>query len=219
MTETESASESRPPSTVNDPEADPDAPAGGGGPGRFRTRKSPITAGFINVKADVCSQSPSASDLDPRYCEEVKPGTKEEITDTDQNIHIIVERQKDGLYHWLIETLDGNTSCEGVYDPEIDFTAEHCMDRTSKKALRALEKEVEVTTKKPPGPAKREIIYIVKEDWLSKISQARWGTFEWERHLKVTQETLDNRKQRGELFDEDLIYPGDTFEVVSNSSR
>ncbi len=59
------------------------------------------------------------------------------------------------------------------------------------------------------------MLTIVKDDWLSKITLKRWKTIYWDRHLKPTQETLDNRKQRGESFNPDLIYPGDTFEIIS----
>jgi hypothetical protein len=55
----------------------------------------------------------------------------------------------------------------------------------------------------------------VKEDWLSKISLKRWGDMHaWMRYLKETDKTLKDRQQRGEVFDPDHIYPGDTFEVI-----
>ena len=72
---------------------------------------------------------------DPRYFEEVKRRTKGFVEDTKQNVRILVERQKNGLYHWLIETLDGNQMCEGVHDPETRFVAEICIDKTSDVAI------------------------------------------------------------------------------------
>lgn len=95
--------------------------------------------------AGICN----TSNADPRYYEEVEPGTREFVEDKDDNVRILVERQKNGLYHWLIETLDGNQMCEGVYDPETRFTAEICEDKTSKAAMKALEETV-VEMKKPP---------------------------------------------------------------------
>jgi len=156
---------------------------------------------------------------DPRYYEEVKPGTREEVTDKDAHVRILVERQRDGLYHWLIETLDGNQMCEGVYNPATEFTAEICEDRTSKEAITALKEEIAAAKKRAVGKpaavtAPREIVVIVHDDWLTKISQRRWGTFEWHRYLRPTPATLDARRQRGEAFNPDLIYPGDTFEVL-----
>ncbi len=158
---------------------------------------------------------------DPRYFEEVKRGTREFVEDKEKNVRILVERQKDGLYHWLIETLDGNQMCEGVYDPEIQFTAEICIDKTSDVAIKALEEEVEVTKKKAgkkpseKKEVKREVIVIVKDDWLSKIALKRWGDVHaWRRYLRATDRTLQERRSRGVTFDPDRIYPGDTFEVI-----
>ena len=162
---------------------------------------------------------------DTRYFEEVKKGTREEIIDKDANVRIVVERRTDGLYYWLIETLDGLTACEGVYQPKTkyheEFVAEGCIDSTSEIAIKELEEEVKIVKKeaeKRPSvthPVRREIIVIVKGDWLTKISYKRWGTFDWQRYLKPTERTLEKRKEKGEVFDEDLIYPKDTFEVIA----
>jgi len=77
-------------------------------------------------------------------------------------------------------------------------------------------KELEEMVSKRKTPIKdAEIVVIVEGDWLSKISLARWGTMDWKRHLIPTKMTLDARKNRGTKFDPDLIYPGDTFEVVT----
>jgi hypothetical protein len=60
-----------------------------------------------------------------------------------------------------------------------------------------------------------EIITIVQNDWLSKISLARWGDKDaWKTRLRPTRLTLESRRRRGERFDPDLIYPGDQFEVI-----
>lgn len=162
-----------------------------------------------------------AQGADPRYFEEVRKGTREYIEDKEQNVRILVERQRDGLYHWLIETLDGNQMCEGVHDPETEFTAELCIDKTSDVALKALEEEVKITkekAQKEPSEkkqVKREVIVIVKDDWLSRIALKRWGDMHaWKRYLKETDETLKKRRERGETYDPDRIYPGDTFEVI-----
>ncbi len=213
------------PSTHRNPRLHPDAPAGGGGAGRFRVRKSP---GPVGSSASSWSpQTPGQSHkrrhhgVDPRYFEEVEKGTREFVEDKEQNVRILVERQKKGLYHWLIETLDGNQMCEGVYDPETEFTAEMCIDKTSDIALEALEEEVKTTAKKaekePPEKkeVKREVIVIVRDDWLSKIAQKRWGDVHaWRYHLKPTDKTLKERQARRVTFDPDRIYPGDTFEVI-----
>ena len=73
----------------------------------------------------------------------------------------------------------------------------------------------EKTAVATPQSAAPEIIVILDKDWLSKISLARWGTIEWHHHLKPTEITLAARAKQGKKFNEDLIYPGDTFEVIS----
>ena len=64
---------------------------------------------------------------------------------------------------------------------------------------------------KPPV----DMVVIVEGDWLSKISLQRWGTVHWKRHLKPTKMTLESRKKMGKKFNPDLIYSGDTFEVIA----
>ena len=60
-----------------------------------------------------------------------------------------------------------------------------------------------------------EIITIVPNDWLSKISLARWGDkHAWKTRLRPTRLTLESRRRRGQKFDPDLIYAGDQFEVI-----
>jgi hypothetical protein len=71
------------------------------------------------------------------------------------------------------------------------------------------------TTSTPAAPKGPELVVIVDEDWLTKISLARWNTLEWHHHLTPTQMTLAARAKKGEKFDKDKIYPGDTFEVIS----
>ena len=108
-----------------------------------------------------------------------------------------------------------------AYDAPIPYTAELDVDIMSsqpgkpKMKLEDLNKEIERKVKagtKAPGPAVERIV-IVEKDWLSKISLKRWGTMEWKLHLKPTQETLNSPKRRVKGFHEDLIYPGDIFEV------
>ena len=74
-----------------------------------------------------------------------------------------------------------------------------------------------MTGKEKKPSLKREIIYICKRDWLTKISHDRWQTFQWQRHLKPTEETLESRRRNAQEFNPDLIYPGDTFEVLQGT--
>jgi hypothetical protein len=174
--------------------------------------------------------------VDRAYFDEVKEGTRELVEDKEQNLRILVERQKDGLYHWLIETLDGGSMCEGVHDPKTNFTAEMCIDKTSKAAIKALEngvkhlkekakledrvQDVKEKAKREPAESKtlkRELIHIAKDDWLSKIALKMWGDkHAWKRYLRPTQETRQDPRRRSGEFNPDLIYPGDTFEVIGD---
>ena len=108
-----------------------------------------------------------------------------------------------------------------AYDAPIPYTAELDVDIQSSRpgkprmTLKELNKEIEkrVTKGTKPASPPAEIIIIIKDDWLSKISQQRWGTVFWENHLQPTQMTLNSPKRKGKPFDADLIYPGDSFEV------
>ena len=96
------------------------------------------------------------------------------------------------------------------------------MDITSEAARRDLEKMVSATSKpqarKPGGPpqpqVKREIIRIVEGDWPTKISEVRWGSWDWRRYPEPTPDTRAKRQAKGKLFDPHWIDPGDTFEVI-----
>jgi len=100
-------------------------------------------------------------------------------------------------------------------DTEVPFVAELHMDLqgTSPEKRATLIRELMDAAARVPPP-RAELVHIAPGDWLSRISLARWGTVNWKSHLKPTQMTLDARKARGKRFDPDLIYPGDTFEVV-----
>lgn len=84
-----------------------------------------------------------------------------------------------------------------------------------------LQEEDRNRNRRERGPKKRihekpraEVIVIKEEDWLSKISKKRWGTIHWEQHMKPTEATRNSAKRLSTGFQEDLIYPGDTFEVI-----
>ena len=103
-----------------------------------------------------------------------------------------------------------------AYEAPIPYVAELTIDmqfvrpENRKKFLAELNKEIMA---KPKTGQQTEIIFIVEKDWLSKISMKRWGTKHWKNHLEPTQMTLNSPKRRGRPFNEDLIYPGDTFIV------
>lgn len=209
---------------------DANSPAYAGGRGSFKSARPPGSIGTDRTRVHVGRTAGKLRSSDYKGVNlrplKVEPGTREEVVDSAKNTRMVVERRQDGMYYWLIETLDGKQSCEGVYDPDTSFSGEICVDITSKAALRELEKMVKTTSKpKPKKPGgtpqpqdKREVIFIVKADWLTKISEARWGNWDWKRYLKPTPETLDKRRKKGELFDPDWIYPGDTFEVIDPNS-
>jgi hypothetical protein len=67
-----------------------------------------------------------------------------------------------------------------------------------------------------PRADRPEIIVVQDKDWLSKISLTRWGTVKWEPFLKPTTATLERRRKKNEDWDPNLIYPGDTFEVLTH---
>ncbi|MRS04748.1 hypothetical protein EG832_16250 [bacterium] len=96
------------------------------------------------------------------------------------------------------------------YVAQLDYDLQFAQPENRKRLVEDLNKEIKKHL--PAGP-QAEIIIIVEKDWLSKISKKRWGTINWQNHLKPTQMTLDSRKRSGRPFNPDLIYPGDTFMV------
>jgi hypothetical protein len=130
---------------------------------------------------------------------------------------------KEGVAQTTIVALDANP-------PFIAIIATDLQGVTPKKR-EALLKELSVMAKrrrkprpskpsKPTGSAPTspgpELVHVVEKDWLSKISLTRWKTTEWFRYLEPTQMTLDARAKKGETFDPDLIFEGDTFEVIGS---
>lgn len=101
-------------------------------------------------------------------------------------------------------------------DAPVPYVAELSLDLqgTPPAKRSSLLKELSDAAAKLSSPPS-EVVVIVKKDWLTKISLARWGTINWKRHLKPTEMTHKARRARGRKFNPDLIYPGDTFEVIA----
>jgi hypothetical protein len=122
---------------------------------------------------------------------------------------------RDGVVYQYFSEAGISMVVIAAYDAPIPYVAQLDIDlqfvspEKRRKFLEDLDKEVR---NQAAGP-QAEMIVIVEKDWLSKISQKRWGTINWKQHLKPTQMTLAARKRRNERFDPDVIYPGDTFEV------
>jgi hypothetical protein len=125
---------------------------------------------------------------------------------------------RDGaIYQYLSDHVQGvsqlivtNLNAPVPYVAELDMD----LQGTPPSARFALLKELSDLATRVPTPPIR-LITIVKGDWLSKISQARWGTIQWQRYLKPTPQTLAARRACGKPFNPDLIYPGDTFEIIA----
>jgi hypothetical protein len=124
---------------------------------------------------------------------------------------------KDGaIYQYLSDFKQGVSSLVVTnLDAQVPYVAvlELDMQGTPPEKRKALLEELEHTAEKMNRES--EIVVIVNNDWLSKISQARWGTTDWRRHLKPTEATYASRRAMARPFNEDLIYPGDSFEVVA----
>ena len=110
---------------------------------------------------------------------------------------------KEGVSNLIITALDAPIPYVAVLDIDLQGTPP--------EKRQALLEELEATAKNLQ--TETEFVVIIDEDWLSKISLARWGTTDWKQHLIPTRMTLESRKARGKPFNPDLIYSGDTFEV------
>lgn len=110
-----------------------------------------------------------------------------------------------GVGEVIVTALDAPVPYTAVLMLDLQFTP----PQKRQAALKELEDRARRT-----GPV-AEIITIVQNDWLSKISLARWGDkHAWKTRLRPTRLTLESRRRHGKRFDPDLIYPGDQFEVI-----
>jgi len=132
---------------------------------------------------------------------------------------MVFELRDGAIYQYLEDSREGVSNLTiTALDAPVPYVAELHLDlqgtppEKRKALLEELNRKVEGRRTAQSEPDS-EIVVIVEGDWLSKISQARWGTIHWERHLTPTALTLDSRKARGEKWNPDLIYAGDTFEV------
>lgn len=137
---------------------------------------------------------------------------------------IVFELHDGAIYQHLSDHGEGVSQLVTTsLDAEVPYVAELSLDMQGvppEKRSQLLKELAQAQLHKaqagaPPAAAepKVELVTIVEGDWLSKITQKRWGTFDWKLHLQPTALTLASRKARGRDFHEDLIYPGDTFEV------
>ena len=126
----------------------------------------------------------------------------------------VFELRDGAIYQFMTENGVSNLIISAV-DAPIPYIASLDIDAQdlTPERRRAILKELEGMAAQQTTPA--EFVVIVEGDWLSKISQKRWNTFEWQRHLKPTNLTLESRKKKGVPFNPDKIYPGDVFEVVA----
>ena len=129
---------------------------------------------------------------------------------------VVYELHEGVIYQALLDRGEGVTevTITGLDAPE-PFVAELDMDLqgTPPDKRAALIRELVSAATRAPK-AKCELVWIIPGDWLSKIALARWGTTHWQSHLRPTEMTLNARKAKGKAFNPDLIYPGDTFEVI-----
>lgn len=110
-----------------------------------------------------------------------------------------------GVGEVIVTSLDAPVPYIAVLMIDLQFTPPEKRQATLK----------ELETRAAKTGVVAEIITIVQDDWLSKISLARWGDkHAWKTRLAPTRMTLESRRRRGKTFDPNLIYPGDQFEVI-----
>ena len=114
---------------------------------------------------------------------------------------------ENGVTNLVISAIDAPVP----YIASLDIDAQGLSPERRKALLNELE---HMATKQPTVS---EFVLIVEGDWLTKISEKRWNTWNWQQHLKPTKLTLESRKVKGTGFEfnENVIYPGDMFEVVA----
>jgi len=126
---------------------------------------------------------------------------------------------KEGVAQTTITALDAKPPFIAIIHTDLQGVAPKKRAALLKELAGMAKRRKKPRPKKPtaptPAPKGPELVVVVDKDWLTKISLARWNTLEWHLHLKPTQMTLAARAKKGEKFDKNLIYPGDTFEVIS----
>lgn len=133
----------------------------------------------------------------------------------DGAIHQYLADAGEGVGNLVITALDAPEPY--VAELHVDLQAARPQDRArllEDLAHEQLQRAQLPAPARDPGPPV-ELVTIVEGDWLSKITKKRWGTTAWRLHLQPTAMTIASREVRGRKFHEDLIYPGDTFEVVT----
>lgn len=128
---------------------------------------------------------------------------------------LVFELVDGAIYQYVADSKEGVSQLViTAMDAEVPYVAslEYDLQGTPPERRKDLLRELADTAKKTTGQAV-EVVTVVKGDWLTKISLARWNTLDWKRHLKPTELTLNTRKIKGIPFNPDLIYPGDTFEI------
>jgi hypothetical protein len=127
----------------------------------------------------------------------------------------VFELRDGAIYQYMTEDGVSNLIISAV-DAPVPYIASLDIDAQglSPERRRELLKELEETAMKLNEPPE-EFVVIVKGDWLSKISQKRWNTFEWQRHMEPTKLTTTARRMKGKspIFNPDFIYEGDVFRV------
>jgi len=227
--------------TTQEPRADARAYGGGRGnfqgaptPGPTTERSTPKLGRITGLKpdrdpfADIRSRNDFRKLRQKIYAEGGKWRSPAGITfgvTKDGWIYQYVTEQKEGVARTMIVALDADPPFMAVLETDLQGVAPERREALLKELSAMAKKRKEPPPGKPQGPIasppqpiESEIIVIeIKDkDWLSKITLARWGTTKWQRHLKPTQLTLAARRQKGEPFNPNLIYPGDTFEVISS---
>lgn len=130
----------------------------------------------------------------------------------------IVFELKDGVvYQYLGDSKEGVSELIiTALDAEVPYVAVLALDLqgTPPEKRKALLEELNEEAKRSQSATLNRIT-IVEGDWLSKISEARWGDKHlWRKKLQPTPLTLKSPKRYGRKYHHDLIYPGDTFDIV-----
>lgn len=130
---------------------------------------------------------------------------------------VVFELVDGAIHQYLADIKEGVSQLViTAMDAEVPYVAslEYDLQGTPPKRRKALLQELAETAKRAAGQPV-ETITIVKDDWLTKLSLARWGTLDWNSHLHPTELTENAREIKGKSFDPNLIYPGDTFRVTT----
>jgi len=130
-------------------------------------------------------------------------------------ISSLIQKGSSGFAKLTIRIFAPFQNYQACLEIEVEVTGSPLTSIKMKNMIRDLyadedlRKKIQRNKKRPRKL--RHVITIVNKDWLSKISWKRFKSIKWSEFLELTDKTRQDRKKLNLAWNENRIYPGDTF--------